>query len=63
MDTKDEIIAELRAENTKLRQALKDIIDFQWNAWTRAKKLLEEIGSCQNEFIYREGTWKRFYPS
>jgi hypothetical protein len=36
-------LVELEVKNYKLRQALKAVIDFEWNAWTEAKKLLEEL--------------------
>jgi hypothetical protein len=34
----------LEVQNNKLKKALLAVINFEWNAWTEAKKLLEEIG-------------------
>lgn len=36
-------LSSLELENLKLKQALHDIVQFEWNAWTHAKKLLEEL--------------------
>jgi len=36
-------LVELEVKNFKLKQALLAIINFEWNAWTEAKKLLESL--------------------
>ena len=35
--------ATLEITNMKLKKALLAVINFEWNAWTEAKKLLEEL--------------------
>jgi hypothetical protein len=37
--------ANLEIQNIKLKKALLAVINFEWNAWTEAKKLLEELES------------------
>ena len=42
-------ILALQLQNFKLKEALQHVVNFDWNAWTEAKKLLEEIKKSENE--------------
>lgn len=42
-------LVELELQNFKLKQALHAVINFEWNAWTEAKKLLNKLDESQDK--------------